>query len=216
MRHAVLRRAVVHAARALDAAGLNRGTAGNVSARVAGGLLVTPTGVPAADLAPAAIVELDATGRVVKGRFAPTSEWRIHRDVLERHAGAGAVVHAHPLFATALACQGVSIPAFHYMVAVAGGDSIRCAGYATFGTEALSKAVLKALRDRRACLMAHHGIVAFGQDLGRAVRLAIEVETLAAQYWHVLQLGRPRLLDKAEMARVIARFRTYGQPREGA
>ncbi len=213
MRHLGLRRAVVRAARALDAAGLNRGTAGNVAVRVNGGLLVTPTGVPARRLTVASIVALDQTGAVVEGRLQPSSEWRIHRDVLAARPEVGAVVHAHPLFATALACQGLDIPSFHYMVAVAGGATIRCARYATFGTPALSSAVLAALRDRRAGLMAHHGIVATGADLDAAQRLAIEVETLAAQYWHVLQLGRARLLGRAEMARVLAKFATYGQAR---
>lgn len=213
MRHLGLRRAVVRTARALDAAGLNRGTAGNVAVRVRGGLLVTPTGVPAQRLTPDSIVALDEAGAVVEGRFAPSSEWRIHRDVLAARPEVGAVVHAHPLFASALACQGLDIPSFHYMVAVAGGPSIRCARYATFGTPALSSAVLAALSGRRACLMAHHGIVATGADLDAAQRLAIEVETLAAQYWHVLLLGRPKLLGRAEMARVLAKFATYGQPR---
>ncbi|MGH6718583.1 MAG: class II aldolase/adducin family protein [Alphaproteobacteria bacterium] len=212
MRHARLRRGVVAAARALEAAGLNRGTSGNIGARVAGGLLVTPTGVAPAGLVPSSIVRLDDAGTVVEGASAPTSEWRIHRDVLARRPDAGAVVHAHPTFATALACQGLAIPAFHYMVAVAGGPSIRCAPYATFGTARLSAGVVAALEGRRACLMAHHGIVALGRDLAAAVRLAIEVEALAEQYWHVLQLGRPKLLGAAEMRRVLAKFARYGQP----
>jgi L-fuculose-phosphate aldolase len=212
VRHARLRRAVVLAARSLDAAGLNRGTSGNVSARIAGGLLVTPTGVAPAALRAASIVLLDARGTVKQGALAPSSEWRIHRDVLAARPEAGAVVHAHPTHATALACQGLDIPAFHYMVAAAGGASIRCAAYATFGTAALSANVVDALKDRRACLMAHHGIVALGRDLAAAVRLAIEVESLAEQYLLVLRLGRPKLLGQAEMRRVVAKFATYGQP----
>lgn len=213
MRHARARHSVVQAARALDAAGLNRGTSGNVGLRVPGGLLVTPSGVPSADLTPASIVLLEPDGSVAEGRLAPTSEWRIHRDILAARPETNAVVHAHPLHATAIACQGLGIPAFHYMVAAAGGASIRCAPYATFGTAALSARVVTALKGRRACLMAHHGIVALGADLDAAVRLAIEVESLAAQYWHVRQLGRPRLLGAAEMRRVVARFATYGQKR---
>lgn len=215
MRHARQRRAVVLAMRALAEAGLNRGTSGNVSARVADGLLVTPTGIAPAALGPGSIVLLDARGRVLEGPLAPSSEWRIHRDVLAARPEAGAVVHAHPTHATALACQGLDIPAFHYMVAAAGGDSIRCAAYATFGTAALSAHVVAALAGRRACLMAHHGIVALGRDLAAATRLAIEVESLARQYWLVLQLGRPKLLGRAEMRRVIARFATYGQQTRG-
>lgn len=206
-----LRRAVVRVARALDAAGLNRGTSGNVGARTAHGFLVTPTGVPSAALAARDIVALDWRGTPRPGQRKPSSEWRIHRDVMAARPEIGAVVHAHPLYATALACQGCGIPAFHYMVAVAGGASIRCAAYATFGTEGLSARVLAALKDRRACLMANHGIVALGADLDAALRLAVEVETLAAQYWHVLQLGQPKILGRAEMARVVAKFATYGQ-----
>lgn len=213
MRKAAARRAVVGAALALDAAGLNRGTSGNVGLRAGKGILVTPTGVPSSALTSASIVLLAMDGTVREGALAPTSEWRIHRDVLIARPEANAVVHAHPLYATALACQGLAIPAFHYMVAAAGGDSIRCAPYATFGTAALSAHVVEALEDRRACLMAHHGIVALGADLDAAVRLAVEVESLAAQFWHVLQLGRPRLLGRAEMRRVVAKFATYGRPR---
>jgi L-fuculose-phosphate aldolase len=212
VRHARLRRAIVAAARTLETAGLNRGTSGNIGARVAGGILVTPTGVAPMSLHVSSIVRLNDAGQVVEGTLAPTSEWRIHHDIMARRADAGVVVHAHPTFATALACQGLAIPAFHYMVAVAGGASIRCAPYATFGTARLSANVVKALEGRRACLMAHHGIVALGRDVGSAVRLAIEVEALAEQYWHVLQLGRPKLLGAAEMRRVLARFAHYGQP----
>ncbi|MSP83659.1 MAG: class II aldolase [Alphaproteobacteria bacterium] len=202
---------MVRTARMLDASGLNRGTSGNVGARTGSGLLVTPTGVPAGKLAPGDIVALDWDGRARAGQKRPSSEWRIHRDVLAARPDVGAVVHAHPLFATALACQRRAIPAFHYMVAVAGGASIRCARYATFGTQALSDNVLAALRDRRACLMANHGMVAAGADLDRALALAIEVESLAAQYWHALQIGKPKLLAPAEMRRVLAKFASYGQ-----
>lgn len=211
MGEAALRRAMVRVARALDSAGLNRGASGNVGARTAGGLLVTPTGMRPDDLGPGDIVALDGDGRPRPGRRKPSSEWRIHRDILAARPEVGGVVHAHPPFATALACRRLAIPAFHYMVAVAGGSSIRCAAYATFGTAALSRRVLAALAGRRACLMANHGLVAVGADVDAAFRLAVEVEALAEQYWRVLQVGGPRLLSASDMARVLAKFETYGQ-----
>jgi L-fuculose-phosphate aldolase len=118
----------------------------------------------------------------------------------------GGIVHVHPRYATALACQRLEIPAFHYMVAIAGGDTIRCAPYATFGTEALSANALAALEGRKACLLANHGMIACGRDLDEALKIAVEVESLAAQYWHVLQLGKPKLLSQAEMRRVLEKF----------
>lgn len=205
------RAALCDAARQLAATGLNRGTAGNLSMRLGEGLLVTPTGVPVPDLTPAAMVSMAMDGAWT-GAWAPTSEWRIHRDILASRADVAAVVHAHPPFCTALACLHREIPPFHYMVAVAGGDSIRCAGYATFGTQELSDLALAALQDRRACLLANHGMLAVGRGLRAALKLAVEVEELAEQYWRALQIGPPVLLDPAEMARVRARFAGYGQP----
>jgi len=160
-------------------------------------------------------VAMDMAGRV-KGARKPSSEWRIHRDILTSRPEAGAVLHAHPPYATTLAVLGRGIPAFHYMVAMAGGDSIRCAPYETFGTEELSRAALKALQGRRACLMANHGMVVFGRDIPHALRLALEVETLAGQYCRALQIGKPKLLSKAEMKVNVEKFKTYGvQPRRG-
>lgn len=208
--HSALRRAVVATARALGKTGLSRGTSGNVSARVAGGLLITPSGMAYSRMRPESIVRLRFDGSH-DGKRAPSSEWRFHRDILRRREEVGAVVHAHPPFATALACAGREIPAFHYMVAVAGGDSIRCAAYATFGTQKLSDNALRALDGRRACLLANHGMIAVGADLDAALALAVEVETLAEQYCRALQVGRPTLLPATEMTRVLKKFESYGR-----
>ncbi len=205
------RRAVIAAARAMAEEGLSPGTSGNISLRVAGGLLVTPTGMASDLLAPEDIVALDLAGRAAAGQRAPSSEWPFHVAILKARPEISAVVHCHSRFATTLACLRRPIPSFHYMVAVAGGDDIRCADYATFGTDALSDAALAALADRRACLLANHGQIALGADLPAALKLAREVEVLAAQYWGTLAVGGPVLLDEAEMARVRAKFATYGR-----
>ena len=211
-----LRQAVIEAARAMNALGLNQGTSGNVSVRLGDGFLVTPSGVDYAALTPAMVVHMGMDGAWT-GDWAPSSEWRIHRDVLQRRWEFGAVVHAHSPYATTLACLGRGIPAFHYMVAVAGGDSVRCAPYATFGTQALSDHALAALTGRKACLLANHGLLACGADLKQALKIALEVEVLAGQYWRALQLGDPVLLDRAEMERVLQKFQTYGaQPPRAA
>lgn len=212
---AALRRAIIAAARRMNELGINQGTSGNLSVRWGDGFLVTPSGMEYDSLKPSDIVAMDMAGRA-KGARKPSSEWRIHRDILTSRPEAGAVLHAHPPYATTLAVLGRGIPAFHYMVAMAGGDSIRCAPYETFGTEELSRAALKALRGRRACLMANHGMVVFGRDIAHALRIALEVETLAGQYWRALQIGRPKLLSKAEMKLNVEKFKTYGvQPKRG-
>ena len=212
---AALRRAIIAAARRMNELGINQDTSGNLSVRWGDGFLVTPSGMEYDSLKPSDIVAMDMAGRT-RGARKPSSEWRIHRDILASRPEAGAVLHAHPPYATTLAVLGRGIPAFHYMVAMAGGDSIRCAPYETFGTEELSRAALKALRGRRACLMANHGMVVFGRDIPHALRIALEVETLAGQYWRALQIGRPKLLSKAEMKRNVEKFKTYGvQPKRG-
>jgi L-fuculose-phosphate aldolase len=204
---------VLATARAMNACGINRGAAGNVSARCPGeafGFIITPTGMSYAACASEDMVKVGAGGTAV-GKRKPSSEWRFHHDIYAARPDAGAVVHTHSPFATALACQQQGVPAFHYMVARFGGDSVRCADYATFGTQELSAAVIAALDGRRACLMAHHGMVVFGRDLPQALDLAIELETLCEQYWRVLQLGEARLLPADEMQRVMAKFAGYGQ-----
>jgi len=204
-----LRQAVIDAARAMNALGINQGTSGNVSVRWRDGLLVTPSGVDYDALGPASIVHMAMDG-TWSGPLRPSSEWRIHRDILAARPELGAVVHAHSPYATTLACHGRGIPAFHYMVAVAGGDSIRCAPYATFGTQGLSDDALAALGGRKACLLANHGMIACGADLAQALKIALEVETLAGQYWRALQLGEPQILSAGEMERVLEKFRSYG------
>jgi len=208
-----LRERIVATARGMNAAGINRAKAGNVSARHAsgdGGFLVTPSAIPYERLRPEDVVAMSPAG-VPHGGQVPSSEWRFHRDIYASRPDAQAIVHAHAPFCTTLACLGRGIPPFHYMVALAGGRDIRCAPYATFGSQALADGVLAALDGRRACLMANHGMVAFAGDLEHALQLAIEVESLAEMYWRALQIGEPALLEDDEMARVAAKFATYGQ-----
>jgi L-fuculose-phosphate aldolase len=205
-----LKAAVLATARAMNAEHLNRGAAGNVSVRHGDGFLVTPTGMAYDACAPDDVVFVGLNGKPT-GPRKPSSEWRFHRDIYAARPEAGAIVHAHAPFAVSLACMGCAIPPFHYMVARFGGTDVRCAAYATFGSQALSDAVLAALHDRCACLMAHHGMVVFGRDLNHALALAVELEALCEQYWRVLQIGGPRLLAADEMARVLLAFRDYGR-----
>jgi L-fuculose-phosphate aldolase len=200
----------VAAARRLDALGLNRGTSGNIGLRTGSSFLVTPSGVPVEDLSPDAIVEMDFSG-AIRGGGKPSSEWRIHRDLLAARADIDAVVHTHSRYATSLACLHRDIPPFHYMIAVAGGDTIRCAPYAVFGSQALSDLALKALEDRKACLLGNHGQIALGRDLADALAVAVEVESLCAQYWTALQLGQPQLLSGPQMLEVLEKFKGYGR-----
>lgn len=199
------RGSVLRVARRLGAEGLNRGASGNVSVRRDDGLWITPSALPPEAMTHDDIVAMDMNGEW-QGNRRPSSEWRVHRDILAARPDVGAVVHAHPVNATALAVHGRGIPPFHYMVALAGGDDIRCAPYATFGTQALSDHVLTALEGRRACLMAHHGMVACGRDAAAALALAVEVETLAAQFIAALALGEPPLLSAENMAEVHAKI----------
>ncbi len=204
-----LRNRIVATARRMNELGINQGSSGNVSARVEGGFLVTPSGIPYESLEPADVVHVGMDGHAT-GHREPSSEWRFHRDIYATRPEAGAVVHTHSTFATTLACLGRGIPAFHYEVAFAGGNDIRCAPYRTFGTQELSDAALAALDGRRACLLAHHGVIAFGADLDDALRLADKVEVMARLYWQALQVAEPAILDDAEMARIVERFRHYG------
>lgn len=205
-----LRREIVAIAEKMNALGINRGKSGNVSARIPGGFLVTPTGLAYESMRPQDIVAMTLAGDA-RGPLLPSSEWRFHRDIYKARKEADAIVHAHSPFATTLACLGREIPPFHYMIAVAGGKDIRCAPYATFGTQELSDHALRALEARKACLLANHGMIAIGASLAAALALAVEVEALAEQYWRALQLGAPNLLSDAEMAVVLHKFSTYGQ-----
>ena len=209
------RSAVLATARMLHDKSINVGTAGNVSARLseADGFLITPTGLAYDQMTAADIVAMSMDGFAEAGAPSkPSSEWRMHRDVYMQRPQAGAVVHTHSTFATALACMGCAIPAFHYMIARFGAADVRCASYATFGSQELSDHALVALEGRSACLLAHHGALVVGRDLAQAFALAEELEVLCEQYWRVLQIGQPKLLPDEEMARVLEKFSTYGQP----
>ncbi len=211
MNHTALREAVIAAARSLHEQQLGTGTAGNVSARIGQGYLITPTGVDYETLTPAHIVSMDLRGKRGKGDLKPSSEWRFHQDIYAARAEINAIVHTHSPYATALACTRQDLPAFHYMVAGAGGASIRCAEYATYGTQALSDHALAALSGRRACLLANHGVIALGEDVAGAFNMAQLVEELAKQYLLSRQAGTPVLLSAAEMDVNLEKFRDYGK-----
>lgn len=206
------RQAVIDACLAMNRAGINQGSSGNASLRVGpDALLITPSGMAYDRMTPADIVvmQLDGSWTAAAGRR-PSSEWRFHRDILAARPDVDAVLHAHSTFATALAAHEKAIPPFHYMVALAGGHDVRCAPYATFGTQELSDNALKALKDRKACLLGHHGMIALGKTLETALSLAVEVETLARQYVHALALGEPPLLSGDEIAEVRERMLGLG------
>jgi len=200
---------------AMDTNRINQGSAGNVSVRFEEGFLITPSGMAYDRLVPDDIVYVGMDGSA-QGRLTPSSEWRMHLDIYAARPEAGAVLHAHSTFATALSCLRRNIPAFHYMVAVAGGVDIKCSDYALFGTQALSDTMLTALNERRACLLGTHGMICFHDELDKALWLAVEVETLAKQYWHACQAGEPVLLSDAQMSEVLEKFQHYGkQPGKG-
>ena len=214
MNEADLRAQLIETARALNASGINQGTSGNVSARIDGGLLITPTSLPYEQMEPGDLVALDFKGQPLACKPGapvhqrrPSSEWRLHADILRNRAEVMAVVHCHSTSATALACHGKGIPPFHYMVAIAGGDSVRCAPYDLFGTQLFSDGALQALQGRQAALLAHHGQVTVAATLAQALRLAIEVETLARMYLQALALGEPPLLSPGQMEAVQQQFR---------
>jgi L-fuculose-phosphate aldolase len=203
------RRSIIDACQRMNTLGINQGTSGNISLRHGAGMLITPTSVPYEEMRPEQIVLMNLDGAFDPGQR-PSSEWRFHRDILKARLEAQAVVHAHPPYATTLAIMGREIPPLHYMIAAAGGDTIRCAPYATFGTEELSRHAVAALENRQACLLAHHGMIAIGPSLAKAMWLAVEVETLARQYHGCLQIGTPPLLSKSEIENVRARMAGYG------
>lgn len=213
-----LREQLVAVARRMQASGINQGTSGNLSARIPGGMLITPSSLPYELMQPGDLVALDLAGKPLvvpelgRPQRRPSSEWRLHADVLANRPEVQAVLHCHSIHATALACHGRGIPPFHYMIAVAGGHDIRCAPYATFGTQELSDGVVEALQGRLACLMAQHGQVVVGPNLDRALALAVEVETLARIYLQARAIGEPPLLSSEQMEQVRHQFRTllYG------
>lgn len=208
-REQTLREQIVAYGKKLTPSGLSQGTSGNLSIRHEEGFLITPSGLPYEDITPHDIVPVAMDGTCAHG-LRPSSEWRFHRDIYAARPDIQAVVHAHPPYSTALAMCRMAIPAAHYMIAVSGGDSIRCADYHTYGTQALSDAVVHALEGRLACLMANHGLLATGTSMEQAMWRAIEVETLAHQYILALQIGRPVILRPGEVAEVLEKFGNYG------
>jgi L-fuculose-phosphate aldolase len=209
MKHTDMRRELIETCLKMNATGLNQGTSGNLSVRHDGGFLITPTGIAYDELSLGDIVHVGMDG-TWRHPLAPSSEWRIHRDILAAKPEVNAVVHAHPPYCTTLAIRHMTIPAVHYMIAVSGGDTIPCAAYATFGTEELSHNAVAALADRTACLLANHGMIAVGPSLAKAIWLAMEVETLARQYFNTLLIGGPNILPPDEIARVIGKLTGYG------
>ena len=205
-----LRAQMVDICRAMNASGLNQGTSGNLSLRHGEGFLITPSSLPYDRMQPEDLVRMAWDGSH-EGRR-PSSEWRFHRDILRARADVNVVLHCHSVHATAVACHHRTIPAFHYMVGVMGGTTLRCAPYATFGSQALSDAAIAALSDRMACLLAQHGQISLGATLEGALWMAVEVETLARIYLQALAIGEPPLLSDEEMARVITRMKrmSYG------
>lgn len=210
-----LRDELIATARRMSELGLAPGTTGNVSVRTARGFVVTPSGMAYDQLRGDDAVAIDLDGAIRPGQRAPSSEWRLHRDILAARPDVRAIVHTHSLYCTSVSCLRRPIPAIHYMIVHAGGDEIPCADYATYGTAELAASVVRALGRGHACLMANHGMVALGDSLAAALRLAADVETLAAQYWHAVQLGQPHVLPPDELDRVRAQFAGYGQRGRG-
>ncbi|MGE0052692.1 MAG: class II aldolase/adducin family protein [Hyphomicrobium sp.] len=210
-----LRKQVLDTARAMSRSGLSPARSGNVSVRVGPAMLITPSGMSYEEITPGDIVRVEYDGSVARGQRKPSSEWHFHLAAYAARPDRNAIVHTHSTHATVLACAHRSIPPFHYMVAVAGGRDIPCVPYATFGTAELATHVAEGLKERDACLMANHGQIALGETLQGALELAFEVEVLAEQYYKVLTLGMPQLLDDAEMDVMIERFKSYGQKAQG-
>lgn len=208
-----LRTDLVRMAKKLESLGLSHGSSGNLSVRYELGFLITPSGFGAEGLTEEDIVFVHLSGES-QGRWQPSSEWLFHRDIYVARKEFGAIIHTHSNAATSLACLRRDIPPFHYMLALLGGDSLRCANYATFGTQALSDNALLAMQGRKACLLANHGMIAAGKDLAEAFRNAVEVENLSELYMRALAAGEPVLLSAEEFADALNRFATYGKPRE--
>lgn len=207
-----IRNSIVQACRKMNALGINQGTSGNISVRWRDGLLISPSGVDYAELTAGDVVFIRYDGSY-EGGVKPSSEWRFHAAIIERKPEVGSVVHTHAIYCTTLAIRGMSIPAVHYMVAAAGGADIPCVPYVTFGTRELADLVVAALAERSACLLANHGMIATGPDLRRALWMAVEVETLARQYFNSLLIGGPNVLSDEQIVATQRRFESYGQRR---
>ena len=213
MQHEAIRREMIATCIFMNERGINQGTSGNISVRVDGGFLITPSGVAYAEMQPEDIVfmKIDASH---KGPRKPSTEWRFHRDIMEKKPEVGATIHLHSMFCTSLSMLRREIPAVHYMIAAAGGPSVPCVPYVTWGTQGLADYIVAALENRHACLLANHGMVCVGPNLKKAAWLAVEIETLAAQYWRALQVGVPHILPDDEIGRVMEKFKSYGQGTE--
>ncbi|MBL8702836.1 MAG: class II aldolase/adducin family protein [Alphaproteobacteria bacterium] len=210
MNHLEARREIIAACIDMNRRGLNQGVTGNISVRVPEGFLITPSGMDYGEMQPEDMVVMHLDGSY-EGARRPSSEWRFHRDIMVKRPEVGAVTHMHSMFAATISCLRKDIPAIHYMIVVAGGNSIRCAPYHLYGTQALADAALAALEGRSACLLANHGMIVLGPNLKKAMWLAVEVENLAAQYWRALQIGEPYRLTDEEIAAVVQQFKSYGQ-----
>ena len=206
------RNAIVEACREMNAMGLNQGTSGNISVRFGDRLLISPSAIKYERMMPEMVATLPVRGEygAWNGPLKPSTEWRFHLDIYRKRPEVGAVVHLHSPFATILAICRKSIPACHYMIAAFGGDDIRCSGYACFGTKALSDLALEALEGRNGCLLGNHGMITVGPTLDKAIWLAIELETIAKQYYHALQIGDPVILSEADLEETRGHFATYG------
>lgn len=206
-----LRQAIIDQCLWMNAQGLNQGSSGNISARYKDQLIITPTAMAYAAMRPEmlAIISLEDNAEW-QGSHQPSSEWRFHYDLMRARPEVGAIVHTHSTYATSLAITRRAIPAVHYMIALFGGNDVRCAEYATYGTQALSNHVLAAMQARKACLLANHGMLVAGETLTKAMWLASELETLAQQYYHALQLGDVVILTDEQMAEVHAKLANYG------
>jgi L-fuculose-phosphate aldolase len=204
------RQNVIDTALKMNALGINQGASGNVSTRTQDGFLITPSGLDYDRLRPDDIVKVQNNGQY-DGPLKPSSEWLFHRDIYAAKPDVKAVIHTHSKFATTLACLRRDLPPFHYMIAVCGGKDVRCAPYATFGTQALSDSALNALEGRHACLLANHGMIVTGPDLDKALKIAQELELLCEQYLTALQVGTPHILSDTQMDEVLEKFKTYGK-----
>ena len=207
-----LREAIIAKCRWMNDSGLNQGTSGNISVRYGDVMLITPSATPYHAMEPAMVATMPLTGEygAWDGPLKPSTEWRFHHAIMKSRPEVGGIVHTHSTFATALAIARKSIPAAHYMIAAFGGNDIRCADYATYGTKQLADNALKALEGRTGCLLANHGVIATGTNLDKAMWLAVELETIAKQYYYALMLGEPHILSDALLEETHKGFATYG------
>lgn len=211
-----LRQSLIDACRRMNVLGINQGTSGNISIRHGGMMLISPSATPYEEMQPdmVAVMPIEGEYGTWTGPRKPSTEWRFHLDILRARPEVNAVVHTHATFATVLAIHRRSIEACHYMIAAFGGADIRCAPYATYGTRELSEHALKALEGRMGCLLANHGMIVLGESLDKAMWRAVELETLARQYYHSLLLGNPHILSRQEIDETLSGFASYGLPAE--